>query len=176
LVQTGATLVVFGFALLCFGAIWASLIGRGGWSILWGILALIVGGFVCAKEPVRALTVVVARLAFFVLLVSAIVLVVIRLQEGRISMAVLDWVVVTGFVWIALLVFARSRGWRIAPEADVRSATFSGGGRSSGWSSGWSSIGSSSGSSSWSSSSSSSGSSYSGGGGRSGGGGSSGSW
>jgi uncharacterized membrane protein YgcG len=86
------------------------------------------------------------------------------------SETLVDWIVVPGLVWFPLWIFARSRGWRMAPEVETGGGglSYSSSGSSSGGSGGWSS--------GYSSSSSSSSSSFSGGGGSSGGGGASGSW
>jgi uncharacterized protein len=170
LLQAGAGLMVGGLGLLCLSAVRESLAGWGGRALLYGLLALIVGGFVRAQEPLRTLTVAFARLAFAILMLSSIFLAVILIAGTVGAQVAIDWVVVSGLVWLMLWIFARSRGWELISKPDPVSATYSSGGRSSG--SSWSS----SGSSSWSSSSSSGGSSFSGGGGRSGGGGSSGSW
>ena len=166
-VQAGAGLIIGGFGLLCLAALWISFAGWGGRAMFYGVLVLILGGFVHAKEPLRTLTLFFGRLGFFVLAISVIALVLIRVFTGSFSQAAIDWVVVSGLLWLMIWLFARSRGYALY-EAPQGGWSYSGGGRSSGWSS--------SGSSSWSSSSRSSGSSFSGGGGRSGGGGSSGSW
>jgi uncharacterized protein len=168
IVQAGAWLMIGGFGLLCFAAIWASFAGFGGRALLYGLLALIVGAFVQAENPARSLTVAFGRLLFVVLGVSSITLAALRYFEGYFSRTAIDWVVVSGLLWLMVWAFARSRGYKLY-EAPQGGTTYSGGGSSGGWS--WSS--SSSGSSY---SSSSGGSSFSGGGGRSGGGGSSGSW
>lgn len=168
LLQAAAALLVGGFGLLCLSAVWTSITGWGGFALLFSVPAAILGGLLRSLEPLRHLTVFLARTAFVVLLVSSVLLAAILFVEASGTQTALDWVVVSGLVWLMLWLFARSRGWKLVEKPEFSSSTYSGGGRSSGWSS--------SGSSSWSSSSRSSGSSFSGGGGRSGGGGSSGSW
>ena len=176
LLQAGAGLSLGCFGLLCLSPVWGALAGWGGRAILFGLLALIVGAFVQSENPLRALTVALGRLLFSVMLVSAVALAAIRFFEGYFMTAAIDWVVVSGLLWLMTWAFARSRGYKLYDPPE-RGRSYSGGGWSGGgsWSSGGGSSWSSS-SSGGSSYSSSSGSSYSGGGGRSGGGGSSGSW
>ncbi|HET9317719.1 MAG TPA: TPM domain-containing protein [Vicinamibacteria bacterium] len=170
LLQGGAGLMVGGFGLLCFAAVWASFAGWGGRALLYGLLALIVGGFVQSDDPVRTLTVAFGRLLFVTFAISGVALGAVRFFEGYFLRSATDWVVVSGLLWLMVWTFARSRGYTLYEAPAGGWSSYSGSGRSSGFS--WSS----SSGSSWSSSSSSSGSSFSGGGGRSGGGGSSGSW
>ena len=169
LLQAAAAMLIGGFGLICLSAAWEPLGNGGGFALLWGFPTLAVGALVRSQEPLRHLTVFFARTAFVVLLVSSVFLAAILFVETTGAQTALDWVVVSGLVWLMLWLFARSRGWKLVSKPQIGiGSTYSSGGRSSGWSS--------SGSSSWSSSSGSSGSSFSGGGGRSGGGGSSGSW
>jgi uncharacterized protein len=171
LVQAGAALLLGTFALMLLAVAWGSLANLAGLAFLLGPPTLILGGLLRSEDPLRVLTVFFARAACIVFLISAGLLTLILVVGASGAQAATDWTVVSGLVWIALWVFARSRGWKLIEKIQLPSGggwSYSSGGRSSG---GWSS-----GSSSWSSSSRSSGSSFSGGGGRSGGGGSSGSW
>ena len=166
ILQVSAGLVIGAFGIFCFAALRESLAGLGGLALLGGFPGLVVGGIVYSQDPLRLLTVFAGRMAFLILLISALFLAAILFVQTTGAGTALDWTVVSGLVWLMTWIFARSRGWKLLPKIEF-SSSYSGSGRSSGWSS-------SSGSSSWSSSSS--GSSFSGGGGRSGGGGSSGSW
>jgi hypothetical protein len=170
MVQASAGMLIGAFGLLCLTAAWDSVSTGPGFAFLFGLPLLALGGLLCAADPLRVVTLLVARTAFVAFLFSlCFVAACVGMRLPDVWTAV-DWAVVSGLLWIVATVFARSRGWRVALEVGTGSgSTYSSGGRSSGWSS-------SSSRSSWSSSSGSSGSSFSGGGGRSGGGGSSGSW
>jgi len=164
LLRAGAGLFVGSWGLLAMGVASQTLAGLGFLALLGGPIALVVGGFLRSDDPLQNLTIAVARIAFVLFALSSVFLAFVFTTDRVLREPTLDWVVVSGIVWIASWVFAHSRGWKLTPESGP-----SGGG-------GYSRSGSGSGSSSSYSSSSSSSSSYSGGGGRSGGGGASGSW
>jgi uncharacterized membrane protein YgcG len=167
MVQAAAGALIGAFALLCLSVAWSPLVGIAALLFFAAIPAFMLGGLLQASDPLRALTVGFACLAFVVALISAIVLGLFWFSGTPGAIHVLDWLVVSATLWVVLWVYARSRGWKLLDRPVGSGSTYSGGGRSSGWSTG----------SSWSGSSSSSRSSgFSGGGGRSGGGGASGSW